>query len=305
MKDSPVLKLQEMASSSATDITELLSRAKMISVKLGLDDIAEWLGYELNGYPSYDLLPKYRVLTNLPLRAFNPYVGWIPYQLGDTYDTDKELYDILTTVHINNPISMIIEFVKEDQMMYSDLPANITHYLQQAGNIDFRIAWSINPAQLINIFSNVRTKILDWALQLERKNILGDGLLFSLDEKREAIGMTINNINNFNGNVSNAGAIGAGNNGNINQKNIAKVGDFGSLEQQLREYGIDDKDILDLKNIIDTSPKPISKSNLGENVGGWMGNLIGKAYSGALKITGEAAPVLLTNTLCHYFGIPV
>lgn len=305
MNNSPVLKLQEMASSSVTDVNELLSKAKMISVKLGLEDISEWLNFEINGYPSYDLIPKYRILRNLPLRAFNPYVGWIPYQLSDTSDTDKELYDLLTSVHINNPISMLVEFAKNDSTLHSDLPANITHFLQEAADIDFRIAWCISPAQLINIFSNIKTKILDWALQLEKNNILGDGLLFSFEEKREAAGMTVNNINNFNGSVSNSGAIGAGNKGDINQKNIVNIGDFSSLERQLKDYGIANSDISELKEVIENSPKPASADELGKGVGGWIGNIIGKAYSGSLKIAASAAPALLTNALCHYYGIPV
>ncbi|MBA0158153.1 hypothetical protein JFY74_18210 [Pectobacterium carotovorum] len=43
MTDCPVLKLQDMAGSSSTNIEDLRSRAKMISVKLGLKDISEWL----------------------------------------------------------------------------------------------------------------------------------------------------------------------------------------------------------------------------------------------------------------------
>ncbi|HCC8073737.1 TPA: abortive phage resistance protein, partial [Klebsiella aerogenes] len=64
MNNSPVLKLQDMASSSVTDIEELLLRAKMISVKLNLQDIAAWLEHELNGYPSNNLLPDYRIIKN-------------------------------------------------------------------------------------------------------------------------------------------------------------------------------------------------------------------------------------------------
>lgn len=294
-----------MASSSKTDITELLSRAKMISVKLGLNDISEWLDYEINGYPSYDLLPDYRILKNLPLRAFNPYVGWIPYQIGDTSNTDKELYEALTSIHISNPISMIVDFVKEDMIMHSEVPAGLASFLQEAADIDFRIAWAINPALLTNIFSNIKSKILDWALYLESKNIYGEGLRFSAEERNEAIAMTVNNTNNFNGNVTNAGTIGAGNAGDINQQNIVNIGDFSSLERQLKNYGIADDDIKNLKDIIDKSPKPVSSSNLGERVGGWVGNMIGKAYSGSLKIAASAAPALITNAICHYYGIPV
>ncbi|HFT5240460.1 TPA: abortive phage resistance protein [Yersinia enterocolitica] len=305
MINSPVLKLQDMASSSSTDIEELLSRARMMSVKLGLQDISEWLEYELNGYPSIDLLPDYRILKGLPIRAFNPYVGWIPFQLGNVNGEYREIYESLTTIHLNNSASMLVEYAKSDNTLYSDLPAYMADFLQKAVNCDFRIAWSINPTQITKILSNIRSRILDWALRLESKNILGEGLLFSQEEKKEAVGMTVNNINNFNANVNNAGSIGAGNIGDINQQNTTITGDFNSLAQQLKEYGIDDKDIAELKLAVEESPKPTSSGNLGGRIGGWVGNMIGKAYSGTLKIAGSAAPALLTNAICHYYNIPV
>ena len=303
MINSPVLKLQDMASSSSTDIEELLSRAKMISVKLGLQDISEWLEHELNGYPSHDLLSDYRIIKEAPIRAFNPYVGWIPYQVNNI--KDREIHDSLTTIHLNNPISMLTEYAKSDNTLYCDLPDFAANFLQKAGNCDFRIAWRINPSQITKILSNIRSRILDWALHLESKKILGEGLLFSQEEKKEAVGMTVNNINNFNSNVNNAGSIGAGTIGDIHQQNTIIAGDFNSLAEQLKEYGINDKDIAELKQAIEESHKPTSSGNLGERIGGWVGNMIGKAYSGTLKIAGSAAPVLLTNAICHYYNIPV
>ncbi|EME1930068.1 abortive phage resistance protein [Cronobacter dublinensis] len=305
MNNSPVLKLQEMASSSSTDIEELLARAKMISVKLDLKDISEWLEHELNGYPSHDLLPDYRVLRNVPIRAFNPYLGWIPYQLSNTQEKHQDIYDTLTTVHINNPVSMLIEYAKRDSTLYSDLPSFLADFLQEMGDCDFRMAYSINPTQITKILSNTRSRILDWALLLERKGILGEGLLFSLEEKKEAAGMTVNNINNFNGNVNNSGAIGAGNTGDINQQNSITAGDFNTLERQLKEYGIEDSDIKTLKQAIEQSPAPTSSNNLGGEIGNWVGAMIGKAYSGSLKIAGAVAPALLTNAICAYLNIPV
>ncbi|SFU90709.1 abortive phage resistance protein [Xenorhabdus koppenhoeferi] len=305
MNNSPVLKLQDMASSSSTDIGELLSRAKMISVKLGLKDISEWIEHELNGYPSIDVLPSYRILKHAPIKAFNPYIGWIPTQLGNLENSNAELYEMLTTVHINNPVSMLTEFSKSDTILHSDLPPFMATLLQKTSGLDFRVAWCINPAQIINVFSNIKSRILDWALLLESKNILGEGLLFSSEEKNEAIGMTVNNTNNFHGNVNNAGTIGAGNTGDIHQQNTITAGDFNSLERQLKDYGVEDNDISELKEIVQNSPIPISSDNFGDKIGGWIGNMIGKAYSGSLKIAGTAAPALLTNAICHYYGIPV
>ncbi|HBA4535559.1 TPA: abortive phage resistance protein [Escherichia coli] len=303
MANSPVLKLQEMASSKSTDVEELLSKAKMISVKLGLQDISEWLEHELNGYPRLDQVPDYRIITNAPVKAFNPYVGWIPYQLGNV--EDKELYKSLTTIRISNPVSMLIEYAKKEDTLYSELPAFMADFLQKMAGCEYSMSWVINPAQITKILSHIKSKVLDWALLLESKNILGEGLLFSPEEKQEAVGMTVNNINNFNGHVNNSGAIGAGNTGNIHQQNTITAGDFNSLERQLKEYGIEDNDIRDLKLAIDQSSAPTSSNNLGGKIGNWVGSMIGKAYSGSLKIAGTAAPALLTNAICAYFNIPV
>mgnify|MGYP000871624194 FL=1 len=303
MANSPVLKLQEMASSKSTDVEELLYKAKMISVKLGLQDISEWLEHELNGYPRLDQVPDYRIITNAPVKAFNPYVGWIPYQLGNV--EDKELYKSLTTIRISNPVSMLIEYAKKEDTLYSELPAFMADFLQKMAGCEYSMSWVINPAQITKILSHIKSKVLDWALLLESKNILGEGLLFSPEEKQEAVGMTVNNINNFNGHVNNSGAIGAGNTGDIHQQNTITAGDFNSLERQLKEYGIEDNAIRDLKLAIDQSSAPTSSNNLGGKIGNWVGSMIGKAYSGSLKIAGTAAPALLTNAICAYFNIPV
>ncbi|EJU7771353.1 abortive phage resistance protein [Salmonella enterica subsp. salamae serovar 4,12:e,n,x:1,6] len=310
MKDSPVLKLQDMAGSSSTNIEDLLSRAKMISVKLGLKDISEWLQYELTGYPNYDLLPDYRILTETPIRAFNPYVGWIPYHLGNISHQNKEIYNSLTTVNLNNPVSMLVEYSKSKSTLYTDLPDFVVDFLQKASGTNFRLCWEINPTQITKIISNIRSKILDWALLLENKGIFGDGLLFSLEEKKEAQSVTYNNTINNHGNgmtvigdVKNDKSVVGGTVSNVQQKNI--IGDFSTLESQLKKYDIEDIDIQELKQVVEKLPKPSSKEDVEKGFGAWIGKMTGKAFTGAIKITGAAAPALLTNYLCHHYGIPV
>lgn len=310
MKDSPVLKLQDMAGSSSTNIEDLLSRAKMISVKLGLKDISEWLQYELNGYPNYDLLPDYRILTETPIRAFNPYVGWIPYHLGNINNQNQEIYNSLTTVNLNNPVSMLVEYSKSKSTLYTDLPDFAVDFLQKASGTNFRLCWEINPTQITKIISNIRSKILDWALLLENKGIFGDGLLFSLEEKKEAQSVTYNNTINNHGNgmtiigdVKNDKSVVGGTVSNVQQKNI--IGDFSALEFQLKKHDIEDVDIQELKQVVEKIPKPSSKEDVEKGFGAWIGKMTGKAFTGAIKITGAAAPELLTNYICHHYGIPV
>jgi hypothetical protein len=151
--------------------------------------------------------------------------------------------------------------------------------------------------------TTVRNKILDWSLELEANGVLGIGLLFNQKEK-EAASMTVQNITNIHGNVNNAGVIGSGN-GDITQNNSVTAGDFSSLEKQLKEWGVSDEDIRTLHHAVQESPAPTSADNFGSRIGEWIGNTIGKAYAGTLRIAGSAAPVLLTNAICHYYGIPV
>jgi hypothetical protein len=98
--------------------------------------------------------------------------------------------------------------------------------------------------------------------------------------------------------------IGSGN-GDITQHNSVTAGDFSSLEKQLKEWGVSDEDVRTLHQAVQESPAPTSADNFGSRIGEWIGNTIGKAYAGTLRIAGSAAPVLLTNAICHYYGIPV
>jgi hypothetical protein len=55
-----------------------LRTAKVISIKLGLDDIAEWIDAELNGYSGKGKIPPYRYFSGRQLQVLNPYQGWRP-----------------------------------------------------------------------------------------------------------------------------------------------------------------------------------------------------------------------------------
>lgn len=310
-KDSPVLKLQDMAGSSSTPIEDVLSRAKMISKKLDLNDIAEWIEHELIGYPNDADLPAYRVYRGSPVYGHNPFNGWQPFELMNVLETNPEVYGLLTTMEFNNPISMIVEYSKSSKTLYADLPEPSAEYLRKISNCDFRISWPIVPAAMTRIISIVRSKVLDWALALESKGIYGEGLVFSQEEKKEAQNVTYNITNNnnnsnltINGEVTNTNGLIAGNAINVQQRNIT-IGDFSTLESQLQGYGLDDADIQELKEIVEQVPKPESKKEVQEGFSGWIGNMTIKALKSGLKIACETVPGVLTAAICQYYGISV
>lgn len=150
------------------------------------------------------------------------------------------------------------------------------------------IRWFFSIGFVHGLINSVRQRILDWALDLEQKGILGEGLRFSQKEK-EAAPMTVHNITNIHGNINNAGVIGSGN-GDITQNNSITTGDFNSLEKQLKEWGVSDEDVRTLHQAVQESPVPTSADNFGSRIGEWLGNTIGKAYAGTLEDRRKCSP---------------
>lgn len=300
MANSPVLELQALASDPDTDIVALLMKAKMIAVKLGLEGVKGWIEHELNGYPTIASAPEYRT-GHGQLKAYNPFNGWIPVDLGNI---SAKIMRKFTTYTLTESIASMIRAEGTKGNIRLPIPLEMAEMLYHNQDSRPETCWFFSSGKCSHIVTTVRNKILDWSLELEKQGIMGEGLLFTQAEK-EVAPMTVNNTNIFNGAVNNAGSIGAGNTGDINQNNSITVGDFNSLEKQLKEWGVSEADITTLHQAIQESPVPTTMDNLGGKLGGWLGDMIGKAYAGTLNIAASAAPALLTNAICHYYNIPV
>ncbi|EPH9919311.1 abortive phage resistance protein [Klebsiella pneumoniae] len=302
MSNSPVLELQALAGDPSSDIVSVLLKAKMIAIKLNLNDLSEWLECEIDGYPTADGIPKYRVGRAI-VKAFNPYHGWFPV---DFSNVPTELIESVSEFRITESISSMNKPENNDGMVRITMPPKMVDFVFGSRNIPLEVCWFFSANKLKHIVTTVRNKVLTWSLELEKQGIMGDGLLFTQKEK-DAAPMTItnNNTNNFHATVNNAGAIGAGNTGDINQQNSISVGDIASLENELKSHGLDDNDVAELKQLVEQSPKPVSKEEVEKGFGSWIGKMTGKAFTGALKVAGAAAPAVLTNAICCYFGIPV
>ncbi|HDP7123661.1 TPA: hypothetical protein P6415_001025 [Escherichia coli] len=159
----------------------------------------------------------------------------------------------------------------------------------------------ISSGSMWNVISNVKAKIVDWTLELEKKGILGEGLIFSLKEKEVATAMT-QNIYNITGNITNSGVFGA-NNHDITQNNNISSGNLESLIDELRKLGLADEDIQELNSAIQKDSPPDTSDSFGSKTSEWIGKMVGKAYAGSLKIPGSVAAGVITRLLCNYYGI--
>ncbi|GKS03379.1 hypothetical protein PSTH1771_00205 [Pseudomonas syringae pv. theae] len=187
--DSLVLGLQKDVLDRSIHITDLLRKALLVSRKLKIKDIESWLNSELNGYTDKEI-PDYRVAYG-ELKAFNPCRGWIPVQVGDGWDKSILQQNIYLSVsQIEN-----LADKSEGGTFVIKFPANQANIIMAVIGQRFEPALYVPVHQLIKIIDTTKTKILEFSLDLEEKDILGDGIVFSKDEQIKAQTVNYNTIN--------------------------------------------------------------------------------------------------------------
>lgn len=157
----------------------------------------------------------------------------------------------------------------------------------------------VRKSSLVNISNNVRQIILEWALELEKQGILGEGLIFTQEEKQMATNNSSIHIGNF------QGILGDVTNSQVQQNNTLSVqqNDFNSLKEFLKSKNIADEDIVELGTAIQSDPQPTIPNSFGEKVSVWFGKMMTKAASNAWQVELAIASNLLTQALNNFYGL--
>jgi hypothetical protein len=296
MNQSIVLQLQELASDDGVKISEVLRKALMVATKLNLEDFRNWVILELNGYRHHNMVPPYRLLFG-NLNVKNPYHGLVRFFLPPDV---AELVQTLEVTSSCDEINSLIVSDKHNGTIWSSFPPEKEKLL-----MDFQTPPAFAPVlvipvnQFYGIIQTVRTKILDWALSLERQGIIGTGITFS--EKERKLAMTHNSITieNF------QGVLGDVSGGTISQTNSITVSpnDLQSLANFLVEKGVEKNDIQSLEIALRADPPPVSSKHFGPQVSNWIGKMITKAATGGWEIGVAVAGGILSGAISKYYGL--
>jgi hypothetical protein len=214
-----VIELQELAQSN-TPLPELMRRAKTVAVKLDRKDAHAWIEHEISGYPAGAELPPYRALS-CSLRARDKYHPWEPLRFASadeiTRGAEGELAKTIAAVparfaswEFRDPISHIQSAADGDGAAFVHASQEEMDVLVLFFGEDLRrwqVARFFDRAGFRNILDCVRDKVLTWALELEQNGVLGHGMTFQPQEKRQAAQVVFN--------VNSVGAIVHGDNANI------------------------------------------------------------------------------------------
>lgn len=259
-----VVELQRDALDRNVRVSDLLRKAFVVSKKLNIQDMQQWICCELNGYEVGVEIPDYREVSGTP-KVINPYHG-----LQSINIQSASLADSLSRTRIGQSVGEIDKLSEsaENNYLYIDYPIDIKNDLMSSMRVPLNPILVIPSIFAISILDSVRNKILDWSLELESQGVIGEGMSFSEKEKQAANPVNYSVTNNI-GSMNNSQLQQDSSNANqtltVTQSELADVESFiKELKEQISQIPLSQPEQDELHSeilTVDTqlsSPKPKS-----------------------------------------------
>jgi len=238
-KKGAVHELVEMASGHDADVVTVLRKALVIASRLQASDFEEWIRHELHGYPKGSELPDYRIVKG-DLRAYNPANGvWMPVDVRHHTET-------LKTLRLNEGVTHLQATLDEhDGSGHIMCPLPQSTLDTSRGMVSDPIDKQFEPTRLLgagqlrSVIESVRGTLLEWAVELEKRGIVGEDMIFSDEEVQKAKASTNVHIENFHGIM-----------GDVTSQSV-QIGDYASIYKQLKAAGIPQSERNEIESVID------------------------------------------------------
>lgn len=205
--------LKELASNQ-TSLDVVLSRLIIIASDIEDIKLQEWALNELNGYSKNENVPEYRQLQGeLIYSGINGHLMVNKLHL-DIGFLDKDFQEIvLQPFAVSNGISLLLSGLENGEIFSKDMTFLSSQVYKNSETITgaiqaTNIALVFNKAQIQNIISNVRTKLLQIFLELDKNY----GNLDELDVSQQiddidSVKQTIHQIIYQDNSITNSGEI--------------------------------------------------------------------------------------------------
>lgn len=245
----------ELATDDKRSIGVLLRKCVVLAFQLKNEQLKAWANQELNGYPSIENLPKYRIL---PAAATGLFVGpgWARFQQGiPSFKLEKQHQECAEKVYIAQSVGTLEDTLKSGSDSDLSFPwnANLVAYYQDK----LRSGWQLHSVQQIvpksvfaGLLGTVRTRVLNMALELQSEVGKEDEDLEKIEPRTKAkVDQTINNYIYGGANVYVASGQSTMNATTIGEQIIVQ-GDWNQLATALKGAGINDPELKELQEAI-------------------------------------------------------
>ena len=280
-----------------------ISARSLLAVRLQSQPLEDWLIWESNGYPEKEEVPAYRIWA-LEVKGhfagpFDSGIRNAPIPLHCLPEALRQSYE---RYECRQSIASVEATLEKNEggivhVTTGDLSLVLGPRVYQGQRCVY--AWAeFGEGSLVELLNGVRNRILDFVLAVwKEESTSGDvntavSTPLGPDRVTQIFHTTV-----LGGAVNFAGS----SSGSTVAFSITAK-DFSSLENFLREAGVEDDDIQDLKPALESDGKPDSKEKLGPMVSAWIAKMMQKAADGSWGIGVGAAGNLLAQTIAKFYG---
>lgn len=295
------------ATGETCDLPSLLRKTLVLASRLRNDDLKTWVGHELNGYPTAEVVPSYRRTEVISYGFFaDRFVGQATLQIPVSV-LPEEFREKYRNVVLQQPITEMVDTLRRTREKGSAIqlpwPPAARRYAQKVSELECISAWrQLNPSFMAGVIDTVKTRILSVALDLEAADpAAGDiaSTTSSISERKVSQIITTH----IHGTVQNFSAGGD----RVTQSATMTVqsGDKESLWKVLSEAGLSATDLQTLETAIaaDEVARNPGSPGLGERVKLWLGEMHLKAAQKLEGLTTEVVGGVVTQAILLYFGL--
>lgn len=172
-----VIELQRDAVDTNISVASLVRKAILVSTKLKIVDVSEWLKHELDGYPGGIEVPNYRTL-HVQLQAWIDGRGY-----GPMYFDDEQYAAGLRRENVRKAVAGLESLLADNGAINMPFPPSIERQIMEEYDSEYPPRRVIASAQVVELLAAVRNKILIWSAELEANGVVGDGYSFTAREQ--------------------------------------------------------------------------------------------------------------------------
>lgn len=290
--------IQQGAFDSSVDLSNVLRRCLVLAYKLNHQPFKKWVDYELNGYPTEDLLPGYRILRTDSYGHFDNGFKQLHNFPIPPLALPENLREISKTIPMMQGIGYYAA-IDDAQELRVPWPHDALVYAQKDIYVGFRLiaAWrSVGVGALRGMLDVVRSRALEFVLEVEAENP-------AVDQVASGTGpISKDKLNQIFLSVFHNSQVGIGGNQPTFQYMDRQVipGDLISLKRYLREKGLDDGDLDRLEEALkgERNPEDVIEGK------GQLGRWVREAGKKVVDVSVDTGTKILVEAVKSYMGVP-
>jgi hypothetical protein len=298
--------IQQDVISQTVPLSATLRKCRLLAARLASEPLQQWIVHESDGYPDASQLPDYRVFG---CRVVGHFTGAFGSGLRNAeippMCIPEAIRDRATECRIDISVAEIESLLGTDlsEGLKSPLPGNWVVALGTKVYRDMNClsAWrSVPVTGMAGILNTVRNRVLDFAVEVERKNPkAGEASLGAPTIPPQEV------THIFNTTVIGGAANVTGHaSGSTITANSSVVGNISELRRVLAAGGIDSKQLDELEKAIRQDQTSSNPKEVGPKVSAWMGQTLANAAAGAIKGGATTAAVLVAKAIAAYYNLP-